>query len=137
MRLYSISIFLLCLFSCKPSNEAVAPGSTFEVVTSQSTGAAVTTLIDQARFCKSFDLALNGVFSDNFSEGTMTWSGGTEGTVEISGVDYNEMTCSYKVTDCATGQISMVCNQSAYNTTMDLYTADSIKLGTTVYTRGK
>lgn len=133
MRLYFISLILLLLYSCKPSTEVEAP-SAFESIVNSDAPSALEA-INQTKFCESFDITLNGAFWDGFSDGKMTWSGGVEGTVEISGVDYNEMTCTYKVTNCALGQISMVCNQSAYDTTMDLYTADSIKLGTTVYTR--
>ena len=91
----------------------------------------------EEEFCKSFDIALNGTFKNDFQEGTMTWSGGREGTVEIAGVDYNEMTCTYKVPVCADGEIHMLCNGAAYNTAISLFTADSIMLGTTIYTRVK
>ncbi len=125
MRIYIIVSILFLLAACKPSN--VVNGSSATAITN-------TTVPD---YCASFDIAFNGVFSDGFSEGTMTWKGGTEGTLEISGIDYNEMTCTYKVTNCELGQISMICNQSGYDTTVDLYTADSIRLGTTIYTRVK
>ena len=119
MRLYYISIFVMLLFSCKPATKG--PSSTsFESIVGNNAPSALAT-IDQTKFCESFDITLNGVFSDGFSEGTMTWKGGREGTVEIMGVDYNEMICSYKITNCSLGQISMICNQSAYDTTMDLY----------------
>jgi len=67
----------------------------------------------------------------------MTWTGGREGSVEISGVDYNEMTCTYKVPVCADGIINMICNGAAYNTSISIFTVDSILLGTTTYTRIK
>lgn len=91
----------------------------------------------EEEFCKSFDIALNGAFKNDFQEGTMTWKGGREGTVEIAGVDYNEMTCTYTVPVCADGMISMMCNGAAYNTAVTLYTADSMMLGNTIYTRVK
>jgi len=67
----------------------------------------------------------------------MTWTGGLEGSVEIAGQDYNEMTCTYKIPDCAQTTINMICNQSGYNTNLIIYTQDSMMLGTTVYTRVK
>ena len=85
--------------------------------------------------CDMINRALNGTFQNNFQVGTMTWSGGTNGQVEISGVDYNDVTCTYTIPDCGDEVIQMICNQAAYNTTIKVFTPDSIKLGTTAYTR--
>ena len=87
--------------------------------------------------CNMINKALNGVFKNNYQVGTMTWSGGTKGQVEISGVDYNDVTCTYTIPDCGDEVIQMICNEAAYNTTIKVYTPDSIKLGTTAYSRVK
>ena len=120
----SIAISLiLCLSACQP-NQKASP-----VVDAQGN--------TEDDYCNSFNLALNGAFEAKFMEGTMIWQGGTEGTVEIRGVDFNEMTCSYIVPDCSVGQLSMNCDGSAYATSITLYTQDSMLLGTTIYTRVK
>jgi len=88
-------------------------------------------------YCASFDIALNGVFKTAYQEGTMTWKGGRKGSVEIAGVDFNEMTCTYNVPICGDAKIDMICNQAAYTTDILLFTPDSIMLGQTIYTRVK
>lgn len=87
--------------------------------------------------CNSFNRALNGVFSSRYSEGTMTWKGGVKGTVEIAGADYNDMTCTYTVSDCSLGTVNMICDNSAYDTQILLFSPDSIKVGDAPYTRVK
>jgi len=118
----------VCLISCDNKSGAIADGA--------STGASDNTATE-ADYCRSFELTLNGAFESNFQSGSMTWTGGREGSVEISGVDYNEMTCTYKVPVCADGIINMICNGAAYNTSISIFTVDSILLGTTTYTRVK
>lgn len=86
-------------------------------------------------YCASFDQALNGVFKSIWQEGSMVWKGGTKGTVEIIGADFNEMTCEFEVISCEDGQISMLCNGSVFNTSIDLYSPDSIKINQMVYVR--
>lgn len=79
--------------------------------------------------------ALSGSFQTNHMEGTMTWSGGLSGTVEISGLDYNDMTCTYTIPDCTTGVIQMNCNGAGYNTNLIVFSKDSMQLGPTAYSR--
>jgi len=86
-------------------------------------------------YCASFTTALNGVFSTPHARGTMTWIGGLQGSVEIGGADYNDMTCTYVIEDCENGIIKMNCDGAGYDTEISLFTPDSIKLGPTTYTR--
>ena len=86
-------------------------------------------------YCNSFNTALNGVFHDPTTEGTFTWKGGVAGTVEIAGAGYNDITCTYTVTDCEEGSVSMNCDGGGYDTQILLYTPDSIMVGQTVFVR--
>lgn len=85
--------------------------------------------------CTIYNNTLNGVFASKYMEGTMTWNGGINGTVEITGVDYNDMTCMYTVPDCTVSQIRMNCNGAGYDTELIVYSVDSFKLGPTAYAR--
>lgn len=85
--------------------------------------------------CTIYANTLNGVFATKYMEGTMTWSGGIHGSVEITGVDYNDMTCTYAVPDCSIAQISMNCSGAGYDTELIVYSVDSFKLGPTAYYR--
>ncbi len=125
IRILFISLIAL-LASCNSSSTGGANQA--------NTAPAVPT---EADYCASINLALNGVFANPNQEGTMTWTGGTSGSVEIKGVDYNEMTCTYTVPNCEDGMISMICNTSMYDTYVQLYTPDSMLLGTTTYVRVK
>jgi len=90
---------------------------------------------DSKASCDMINKVLNGVFKNNYQEGTMTWLGGAEGRIEIAGLDYNDVTCTYVIPDCGDEVIKMICNQAAYNTTIKIFSPDSIKLGDTVYSR--
>lgn len=124
-----IRILLISLIALLASCNSSSSGGTNQT----ATPAAPT----EADYCASINTALNGVFRNPAQEGTMTWTGGTTGSVEIKGVDYNEMTCTYTVPNCEEGMVSMICNTSMYDTYLQLYTADSMLLGTTTYVRVK
>ena len=115
--------------SCENKTGAIANESSITT----NTSSAASTIGN----CDKFERALNGDFANSFQVGTMSWSGGTNGQVEISGVDYNDITCTYTIPDCNDEVINMICNQAAYNTTIIVLSEDSIKLGTTTYTRVK
>ncbi len=78
---------------------------------------------------------LNGTFSARYMEGTMTWKGGTSGTVEIEGVDYNDIICSYTIPDCNQTVVSMNCDGGLYNASLIIYSVDSFLLDQTGYRR--
>ncbi len=114
---YSLFILLFLIFSCKQQNQ----GSTETIKSSDP--------------CEKYTRTLNGVFAAPYMEGTMTWSGGLEGTVDIEGVDYNDIVCQYRIADCLNGTINMVCNESGYDTRLEIITQDSIRLDNIGYSR--
>ncbi len=85
--------------------------------------------------CAVYD-QLKGPFSAGHMRGSMIFSGGLSGTMEVTGVDYNEMTCTYTITDCATGTADMKCDGAPYQTTITFDGADRIKIGSIPYDRG-
>lgn len=87
--------------------------------------------------CELIDKTLVGVFSNDLQEGTMTWSGGLNGSVDIAGPDYNDIVCTYIISDCESNQINMNCNGAPYDSELIVYNRDSMKLGMIVYTRVK
>ena len=88
-------------------------------------------------YCISIDKALNGAFEARGMTGTMTWTGGREGSVEIAGEDYNDMTCTYTVSNCQNGDMRMICDGGVFNTQIQLFSLDSIAVNKKVYTRVK
>lgn len=80
---------------------------------------------------------LNGPFETDYLEGVMKFSGGMSGTIEIVGVDYNDMDCTYTVTDCMTGQANMVCDGAAHQNTLRMISRDTVLIGESTYTRVK
>lgn len=122
-------VMSLIVISCENRTGAIASESS---VTSSENNS-----VNSKASCALITQALNGVFETSYQRGTMTWSGGKEGQVEIAGIDYNDVTCTYTIPDCGSDVINMLCNQAAYNTTIEVYSVDSIKLGTTAYTRVK
>ena len=123
MRIIIVLSFLFLFAQCKPGSDAgsasAGGGSSYE------------------DYCVSFDTALNGVFEAKGMNGTMTWFGGREGTVDILGEDYNDMTCTFKITDCENGNVSMICNGGVFDTQILLFSPDSIEVNMMVYTRVK
>ncbi len=87
--------------------------------------------------CMRIDQTLIGTFKSPIMEGTMTFSGGVKGTVDISGNDYNDITCSYTIDDCAGTKISMLCDGSAYQAEFEIYNRDSIRVDAMRYGRVK
>ena len=85
--------------------------------------------------CAKYGQALNGVFTSDLSDGTMTWVGGIKGEVDIQGAGYNDMTCTYEIVDCVNGNIDMLCVGSGYQTKVIVFSADSIELGDIPYYR--
>lgn len=80
---------------------------------------------------------LKGPFSVSHMEGTMTFSGGMKGNIEIEGLDYNDMTCTYNILDCTTGTADMNCDGAPYQTTLIMISKDEVKIGETNYLRVK
>ncbi len=85
--------------------------------------------------CSKYEVWLNGIFSTDMIEGTMTFTGGLAGEMDVSGVDYNDVTCSYSVTDCTKGLVDMDCQGQVHQETILVYSADSIKIGARIYLR--
>lgn len=94
-------------------------------------------LSDSSDPCSKYAETLNGAFAVSYMEGAMVWNGGLAGSVDIAGNDYNDMTCTYTVSDCIEGTVSMRCNTSLYDTRLIIYSRDSMLLGENVYTRVK
>ena len=65
----------------------------------------------------------------------MNWTGGVSGSVDISGLDYNDVVCTYVVPDCTQQVIKMNCSGAGYDTELIIYSQDSFKLGPTFYAR--
>lgn len=87
--------------------------------------------------CLRIDQTLIGVFRSPIQEGTMTFSGGVKGTVDISGRDYNDITCSYTIEDCTGKKMSMLCDGSAYDAEFEIFNRDSIRVDAMRYGRVK
>jgi len=87
--------------------------------------------------CLRIEQTLIGSFKTASVEGEMNFSGGLSGSVDISGLEYNEMTCTYRVLDCSSDTLSMLCNGAAYNARLDIITRDSIKIDMLTYIRVK
>lgn len=87
--------------------------------------------------CTLIDQTLIGIFSNPYQEGTMTFTGGLNGSVDIAGQDYNDIVCTYIITDCESNKMSMNCNGAPYESDLFVYTRDSIMVGMTTYTRVK
>ena len=102
MKAFYITILLALWSACQPGGSKES--------------SSIPTSISSIDPCSLHNQALNGAFSTKYMEGTMTWSGGTEGRVEISGVDYNDITCMYIIPDCAGEIISMNCDGGVYDT---------------------
>jgi hypothetical protein len=87
---------------------------------------------DRNNNCSDYQ-SLSGTYQHSVNEGKVIWSGELTGTVDFSGVDFNDMTCSYEVTDCETGAIVMNCNGANFNTTIELLENNSIMLNSSLY----
>ena len=85
--------------------------------------------------CDPFASALNGTFSSPYLDGTWQFNGGLNGTVDIAGIDFNDITCTYSVVDCSIGSVDMDCQGQTTNVIIELFSQDSIKIGPTVYLR--
>ena len=112
-----VAFFVIFCFGCKPNNPS-----------NQNSSAAID-------MCGPYHQTLNGVFSSELAEGSMTWSGGTEGKVEIEGVDYNDIICTFVIVDCNTGDISMTCNAAIYNTVITIIDQNTYELDDIPYNR--
>lgn len=87
--------------------------------------------------CERYGL-LSGSYSNYASQGEFTFiKGGQEGTIEITGVDYNEMTCNYVIQNCENGQANMNCDGSSFDTRIVVMSADSVEINNQLYIRNK
>lgn len=78
---------------------------------------------------------LSGQYQHAINEGVVLWTGALTGSVEFSGVDFNDMTCTYEITDCETGTISMNCGGSNFETTVVVREDNSIMLNSSLYNK--
>lgn len=76
--------------------------------------------------CESY-LKISGQYAIDIREGTVTVAGLETGTVDFSGVDYNDVTCTYRIEDCRNGQAEMRCNGSLVKTNI-LLLSDEVLL---------
>ena len=83
-------------------------------------------------YCNDY-LQLAGQYKHVVNEGVVTWTGELTGTVDFSGVDYNEMTCTYQITDCESGTILMNCEGADFPTTIIINEDQSIMLNSSIY----
>jgi len=87
--------------------------------------------------CLRIDQTLIGSFRNPIMEGTMTFSGGVKGSVDISGNDYNDITCTYTIDDCTGTKMNMLCDGSAYMAEFEIFNRDSIRVDAMIYSRVK
>jgi hypothetical protein len=85
--------------------------------------------------CDQINTLLNGEFVNPYREGRAIFKGGLEGTADIGGMDYNSMICTYVITDCETGAISMMCDNAPFNTNIIYMSKDSFELAGVLYYR--
>lgn len=78
---------------------------------------------------------LSGQYKHVANEGVVTWNGDLVGSVNFSGVDYNDMTCTYEITDCKTGEVIMNCNGANFNTAIEVNEDNSIMLNSNLYNK--
>lgn len=84
--------------------------------------------------CASFAL-LNGQYKHDFNQGVVTWEGYLNGTIEFAGADYNDMICTYSITDCENGTINMTCDGAPFATQVIIQASDTIMLNSNRYIR--
>ncbi len=87
--------------------------------------------------CSVLAQALQETYINTTREGQLIFSGGLEGTMDASGVDYNAMTCTYKVVDCLNGKLNMRCDGSQFSVDFIMYSRDSIFFADATYLRKK
>lgn len=80
---------------------------------------------------------LKGPFAVDHMEGTMNFSGGMSGSIEISGLDYNDMTCTYTIKNCTLGTADMNCDGAPYQSAIVMISQDKVKIGESTYNRVK
>ena len=85
--------------------------------------------------CLRIDQTLIGTFRNPIMEGSMTFTGGLKGSVDISGNDYNDITCTYTIDDCAGKNMNMLCDGSAYTAEFEIFNRDSIRVDAMHYGR--
>ncbi len=84
--------------------------------------------------CSSYSI-LKGKYKHDFNKGTVSWQGELTGTIEFTGEDYNDMICSYSITDCDNGSINMTCNGAPFATQIIIQAPDTILLNSNRYIR--
>ncbi len=84
--------------------------------------------------CDSY-LLLNGKFQHDLNQGVVTWEGGLNGTIEFAGADYNDMICTYSISDCENGTINMTCDGAPFTTQVIIQASDTIMLNSNRYVR--
>jgi len=87
--------------------------------------------------CLRIEQTLIGNFNTALMEGSMNFSGGLSGSVDISGRDYNDITCTYRITDCARDTLNMNCNGALYNAGFQILSRDTIRIDHLTYIREK
>lgn len=108
-------IILSCSGSCNNSNASKAPADP----------------------CDTYEQALNGVFQAELYEGTVTFIGGLEGTMETNGHQFNSMICKYVISDCVNGLASMTCEDSPFGIPISILGPDQVQINENIYNRIK
>lgn len=80
-------------------------------------------------------MELSGQYQHAANEGDVIWTGDLTGSVEFSGVDFNDMICTYEIIDCETGAISMNCNGANFETIVVVREDNSIMLNSSLYNK--
>ncbi len=80
-------------------------------------------------------LKIAGEYKSATRDGIMTVAGIESGTVDFSGVGYNDMTCSYQIEDCRNGQATMNCNGAVVKTNLTVLSDDIITIDGEKYRR--
>lgn len=79
---------------------------------------------------------IEGAYATSHMEGTFTFvKNGLAGTIEILGRDFNDMTCTYEITDCEAGVANMTCDGAPYQSKIIVISPDSVQIGNSVYVK--
>ncbi len=112
-----VCIAMMALLGCQPSSSH--------------------TQITSSDPCDRLAEALNQTYFSSTKEGFLAFKGGLKGTLDISGIDYNSMICTFTVTNCADGTLSMICDGGQFNTNFSFLSRDTVFFGDATYIRKK
>ncbi len=103
MNYTMLFVVLLGIFSCQGQSNREYPKDRQTAVSPDDNCAPYKTLSGE------YDHVIN-------DGGSIIWNGELTGTIEFQGANFNEMVCTYTVTDCTNGGITMICDGSKFET---------------------